>query len=77
MGDIKYKTTIKKNGVNMILEARKGKNDIKMFYLEAKRNAPEGSPPQEANINCQKKRKFKMTKTKREIGTRSYSYCKK
>ena len=36
MGATKYKTTIKKNGVSMILNAIKGVNDSTMFYLKAK-----------------------------------------
>ena len=40
MGDTKCKTTIKKNGVNVILDAIKGKNKSTMFYLKANRYAP-------------------------------------
>ena len=34
--DTKDKTTIKKNGVNMILDARKGKKASIMFYLKTR-----------------------------------------
>ena len=43
--------TIKKNGVNMILDTRKVMNYRTMFYLKAKRYAPEGSSPLETNRN--------------------------
>ena len=43
MGDTKDKTTRNKIGVNMIMDARKGKHDITMFYLKAKRYYQEGS----------------------------------
>ena len=33
---------ISKNGVSMILDARKGQNKIMMYYLKAKRYATEG-----------------------------------
>ena len=41
-GATKDKITIKKNGVNMILDTRKGKNESTMFYLKANRYYPEG-----------------------------------
>ena len=37
MGSAKDKMTINKNGFNMIMDARKGKNERKIFYLKAKR----------------------------------------
>ena len=49
MGDTKYKITINKGGVSMTLYARKGRNDITMFYLKAERYDPEGSSPQETD----------------------------
>ena len=48
MGDTQDKITTKKNGVIMILDARKGKNESMMFYFKVKRYAPEG---QYANTN--------------------------
>ena len=51
VGDTKYKMTIKKNDVNMILNVRNEKNESTMFYLRSNIYAPEGSPPQEANRN--------------------------
>ena len=42
MGATIYKMTIKKNGVSMIIDARKGNNTSVMFYLNTKRYAPEG-----------------------------------
>ena len=51
MGATKDKMHIKKNGVNVILDARKGKNKSIVSYLEAKIYAPEGSSTQETNIN--------------------------
>ena len=50
MGDTQYKTTINKNGVNIILDTRKGKNKSKVLYLKAKKYAPEGYPTEEAQI---------------------------
>ena len=46
-GGYSGKITIKKNGVNMILEARKGKNSS----MKAKRYVPKELKPQEANTN--------------------------
>ena len=37
MGDNKDKITIKKNGVNMTIDARNRINDSMIFYLKAKR----------------------------------------
>ena len=42
MGATQEKNIIKKNGVSMTLDARKGQNESTMFYLKAKRYAPEG-----------------------------------
>ena len=42
---------IDKNGINAILDARKGKNDITMVYLKDQIYPPEGLSPQEANSN--------------------------
>ena len=36
MGATQEKMTIRKNGVNTIIDAREGKNAIKIFYLKAK-----------------------------------------
>ena len=47
MGATKSKLPIKKNGVNMIMDARKGKNEITIFYLKDKIYAPEVSSNQE------------------------------
>ena len=51
MGANQDKTNIKKNGITIVLDAGKEKNVSMMFYLKAKRYAPEGSKPQEENIN--------------------------
>ena len=51
MGATKYKIIIKKNSVNMILDAIKGKHDIKMFYLKEKIYAPKVVSPHETDIN--------------------------
>ena len=51
MGATKDNMNIKTNGAIMNLSARKGKNKIPIFYLKAKRFSPEGSSPQESNIN--------------------------
>ena len=48
MGATQYKINTKKNGVSMILDARKGENDIMIFYLKAKKYPPE---VQEVNNN--------------------------
>ena len=37
MGATKYKTTVKKNGVNMNLDAIKGKDESTIFYLKTRR----------------------------------------
>ena len=42
MGATKDKITIKKNGISMILDSRKGQTKSIMFYLKAKRYSPEG-----------------------------------
>ena len=71
MGATKYKTTIKKNGVSMILNAIKGVNDSTMFYLKAKTFSSAGSSPQEANINMIEKNEVQDDKNEKEnIGTR-------
>ena len=51
MGANKYNMTINKNSVNIIMDARKVKNEITMFYLKANIYAPEGSSHKEANRN--------------------------
>ena len=51
VGDTKDQMTIKTNGAIMTLSASKGKNEIPIFYLKAKRLFPEGSSPQESKIN--------------------------
>ena len=48
MVDTQDKITMMKNGVSVVLDARKGQNKSMVFYLKAKRYAPEG---QEALIN--------------------------
>ena len=50
MGSTKDKITIKKNGVNVILDARKLRNESTTLYLKVNRYALEGSKPQEASI---------------------------
>ena len=45
MGATKDNITIKKNGDNMIMDARTGENEIIMFYLKVNRYAPEVSSP--------------------------------
>ena len=42
MGGTQDKMITKKNGFSMILYASKGQNKSMMFYLKAKRYAPEG-----------------------------------
>ena len=51
MGSTQDKITINKNGVNMVLNTRKLNIKSTMFYLKARRSAPEGLKPREANIN--------------------------
>ena len=41
VGATQDKITINKNGVNIILDAIKGKNESMMFYLKSKIHAPE------------------------------------
>ena len=41
VGDTRDKMIIKKNGVSMTLDERKGQNNIIMFYFKVKRYAPE------------------------------------
>ena len=53
MGATQDKTIIKKNGVSMILDARKGQNNIMILYLKVKRYYPE---VQEALINIPEKK---------------------
>ena len=64
MGATKDKMHIKKNGVNVILDARKGKNKSTVSYLEAKIYAPEGSSTQETNINLPQEKKFMVAMKK-------------
>ena len=47
MWPTKDKMTINKNSFNMIMDARKGKNEITIFYLKDKIYAPEVSSNQE------------------------------
>ena len=54
MGDTQEKNTTKKNCVRIILDARKGEKESMMFYLRAKRYAPE---VQEAQINLTEEKK--------------------
>ena len=42
MGATQDKMIIKKNGVSMTLDAKKGQNNSMMFYLKTKRYTPEG-----------------------------------
>ena len=42
----------------MILDAKKGKNASMMFYLKAKRYAPEGSKNKEENSNLPEEKKY-------------------
>ena len=56
MGDTEDKLTTK-NGVNMILDARKGKDYSMVLYLKAKRYDPEGSKTKEANRNLPDQKK--------------------
>ena len=53
MGSTQEKMNINKNGVSIILDARKGQNGSTMFYLKAKRYAPE---LQEAFTNLPEKK---------------------
>ena len=55
IGDDQDKNNIKKNGVNMILDARKVKNASVMFYLKTKFYVPEG---QVALSNIQEEKKY-------------------
>ena len=48
---------IKINIINMVLDARKVKNEIMMFYLKVERYYPEGTKPQEENSNIQEEKK--------------------
>ena len=52
------KVTIKKNGFNIILDVRKGKHEIIMFYLKAKRYISEGLQPQETDSNLPDENKY-------------------
>ena len=58
MGDTLDKITLKKNSVNIVLDTRKGENESTIFYLKLKRYAPEGTKPQEANINLPEEEKY-------------------
>ena len=55
IGDYQDITNIKKNGVNMILDARKVRNASVMFYLKTKFYVPEG---QVALSNIQEEKKY-------------------
>ena len=55
IGDDQDKNNIKKNGVNMILDARKVRNASVMFYLKKKLYVPEG---QVALSNIQEEKKY-------------------
>ena len=57
MGATQDKITIKKNSVNIILDAIKGKNAVMMFYLKEKIYAPKGSKPQEVNTSLPEENK--------------------
>ena len=65
MGDTGENIAIKKSGLSMTLNARKGKNQITLFYLKAKIYSPEGQSPQEANINLLEESKVRYDKEKR------------
>ena len=67
MGATQDKITIKKNGVCVILGARKGQNKSMMFYLREKRYSPEG---QEALTNHPEEKMAAMMKNKN--GVRSW-----
>ena len=51
MGATQDKINIMKNGVNMILDARKDKNTIMVFYLRENTYAPKVSKSQEVTAN--------------------------
>ena len=57
---------INKNGVSMTMEAIKLKNGSTVFYLKAKRYAPKGFSPQQANINILEKKEFQYDKDESE-----------
>ena len=57
MGATRDKTTIKKNGVNIILDSIKGKNKITIFLLKKNIYAPEGSSPKESYIYLTEEKK--------------------
>ena len=74
MGVTKDKTTTNENGINMILDARKGINVSTMFYLKVKRYPPEGSKLKRQTGICQRKRKFKIEMARRKIGLKNEAY---
>ena len=55
MGATQYKINTKKNGVSMILDARKGENDIMIFYLKEKQYPPK---VQEVNTNSPEDKEY-------------------
>ena len=55
MGATQEKMAIKKNSVNIIIDAIKVENESMMFYIAAKRYDPEG---QEANTNMPQENKY-------------------
>ena len=66
MGATKEKITTKKNGVNIILDARKGKIDNTLLYLKDKRNAPKWSSYHNTNRNLQEFKKVQDENDKKE-----------
>ena len=69
MGSTQDKIIIKKNGVSMNLDARRYQNKSMVFYLKAKRYAPE---VKEALTNIPEKKMTPVMKNKN--GVRSWSY---
>ena len=69
MGATQEKMTIKKNGVSMILDARKSQNKIMVFYLKAKRYALE---VKEAITNIPEDKKCGNDKNKNDVRVWSY-----
>ena len=65
MGATQDKIAIKKNGVNMIQETRKGENESMFLYLNSNIYAPEGSKPQESNSNVPEEKKVKYRNDKK------------
>ena len=64
MGANEDKTTIKKNGVSVILDARKVQNKSIMFFLKSNMYYPEG---QEALTNLPEEKKDGNEKKKNDI----------